>query len=187
MNKKPVKERLLETAERLFYQQGYHATGINQIITESETAKASFYQYFPSKEALCVEYLEQRHIVSHERQKNFINTGETPVERICNLFENIRQNAINNNFNGCPFLNIASEITDHENEIRKVVTKHKSRLIGLIKEQLKDSPKQIQLAEMIYVVYEGANIAVKNYRELWGVESGVEAVKCLLAGETYEE
>ena len=180
MEKLPVKDRILKTADRLFYEQGYRATGINQIIKDAEVAKASFYQYFPSKEELCREYLEQRSLTAHARQKNFITTGDTPIERVCNLFENIRHNARVNDFNGCPFLNISAEINAHESALRQVVKKHKSRLIGLIKNELADYPECDTLAETVYVIYEGANIAVKNYRDLWPVERAVKLTRDLL-------
>jgi len=180
MNKIPVKERLIQTAEKLFYKQGYRATGINQIIKEAEVAKASFYQYFPSKEALCAEYLRERHISSHKRQKEYISKGKTVQEKICSLLENITDNAVRNNFNGCPFLNILSEINEHESEIRQIVTTHKSRLIELIRNELTDFENKDELAEMIFLVYEGANIAVKNYRDLWPVSRAAETISILL-------
>ncbi|HMW06725.1 MAG TPA: TetR/AcrR family transcriptional regulator [Leptospiraceae bacterium] len=46
------RERILIVATKLFYEQGYVNTGINQIIQESKTAKASFYDYYPSKDIL---------------------------------------------------------------------------------------------------------------------------------------
>lgn len=172
------------TADRLFYEQGYRATGINQIIKEAGVAKASFYQYFPSKEELCREYLEQRSLTAHARQKSFITTGETSVDRVSNLFSNIRYNAQANNFNGCPFLNISAEINEHESVLRQAVKRHKSRLIELIKNELSDYPNQDTLAEMIYVIYEGANIAVKNYRDLWPVERAERLTRDLLTRRT---
>ncbi len=181
MDKLPVKERILITADRLFYEQGYRATGINQIIKEAKVAKASFYQYFPSKEQLCRAYLEQRSIKAHARQKGFITTGDTPIERVCNLFGNISYNAQVNNFNGCPFLNISAEINAGENALRQVVTRHKSRLIDLIRDELKGYSDKDALAETIYVIYEGANIAVKNYRDLWPVERARKLTLDLLA------
>ena len=51
----PAKNRILETAARLFQRQGYHATGLNQIVVESGTPKGSLYYYFPNgKEELAV-------------------------------------------------------------------------------------------------------------------------------------
>ena len=47
-----VKERIIHTSMRLFYVQGIRSTGVNQIIAESNVAKASFYKYFPSKNDL---------------------------------------------------------------------------------------------------------------------------------------
>ena len=47
------KENLVRTAMRLFRQQGYASTGLQQIVVESEAPKGSLYHYFPSgKEAL---------------------------------------------------------------------------------------------------------------------------------------
>jgi TetR/AcrR family transcriptional regulator, transcriptional repressor for nem operon len=56
-NTEPVphpKERLIRTAGRLVHQQGWTATGINQILLEANIPKGSFYYYFRSKEALGV-------------------------------------------------------------------------------------------------------------------------------------
>ena len=50
-----VRDRILQTSMILFYNQGIRTTGINQIISESKVAKASFYKYFPSKRDLIKE------------------------------------------------------------------------------------------------------------------------------------
>lgn len=50
-----VRDRILQTAMKLFYSQGIKSTGINQIIEESNAAKASFYHHFPSKRDLIKE------------------------------------------------------------------------------------------------------------------------------------
>lgn len=55
------RERILETAARLFYECGVRSVGIDRILEESGAAKASFYRYFPSKDALVEAYLRQRH------------------------------------------------------------------------------------------------------------------------------
>jgi len=182
MEKQSVKERVLETAERLFYEQGYLATGINQIIKEAKTAKASFYHHFPSKEDLCVTYLKHRAEIAHERQKSYITQGNSPSERVANLFGNIEYNAKKNNFRGCPFLNIAAEITDRDSPMWEVITGHKSRLKGLIKDALGDKDNKDMLTEQIYLIYEGTNIAVKNFANLEPIENAKNLVKNILEG-----
>ncbi len=57
--KEGVRNRILRTSKKLFYQQGVKNTGINQIIEEAKVAKASFYMHFPSKRDLILECLTE--------------------------------------------------------------------------------------------------------------------------------
>jgi TetR/AcrR family transcriptional regulator, lmrAB and yxaGH operons repressor len=57
--KSTKRDQILRTAWGLFESQGYHATGINQIIAESGVPKGSFYHYFPEgKEGLALEAID---------------------------------------------------------------------------------------------------------------------------------
>ncbi|WP_017688698.1 TetR/AcrR family transcriptional regulator [Paenibacillus sp. PAMC 26794] len=58
--KSNARESIVSTAARLFFSQGYHATGLNQIIKESNTPKGSLYHYFPQgKEELAHECIQK--------------------------------------------------------------------------------------------------------------------------------
>ncbi|MCA9710374.1 MAG: helix-turn-helix transcriptional regulator, partial [Myxococcales bacterium] len=46
----PARERVLETAFRLFYAHGIRGVGIDRIVAESGVAKATLYKYFPAKD-----------------------------------------------------------------------------------------------------------------------------------------
>ena len=51
-----TRERIIQTAAYLFQLQGYHATGLNQIIKESKSPRGSVYYHFPNgKEELAIE------------------------------------------------------------------------------------------------------------------------------------
>lgn len=182
MTKKNVKERILEVTGLLFYEQGYRATGINQIINDARVAKASFYHHFPSKEVLCAYYLHEKHLVSHARQKSYIQIGDNSIDRICSLFENIIENAEKSQFRGCAFLNIASEITERDSKIWKEIINHKLKLRNLILDCLCEYSDAENLADKIYIVYEGTNIAVRNFMNIESVTFAREIVRQLLKG-----
>src|SRR4051812_20928387 len=55
-----ARQRILETADRLFYQEGVRAVGIDRIIAEAGVAKMSLYNHFPSKDDLILEVLKHR-------------------------------------------------------------------------------------------------------------------------------
>lgn len=60
-----ARERLLATASGLFYREGIRAVGVERILAETPTTRATFYRHFPSKEALVVAYL--RGVDAHTR------------------------------------------------------------------------------------------------------------------------
>ena len=55
-----MQERILETADRLFYGQGIRAVGVDTIAAEIGISKRTLYNYFPSKDELIVAYLQRR-------------------------------------------------------------------------------------------------------------------------------
>jgi AcrR family transcriptional regulator len=56
-----ARDRILDTARRLFYRDGLRATGIDRIVAESGVAKMSLYRHFPSKDDLISAFLDWRH------------------------------------------------------------------------------------------------------------------------------
>src|SRR5215469_12425279 len=58
--KKPARQRILDTASGMFYRDGVRAVGIDAIIARSGVAKMSLYRNFPSKDALVTAWLEDR-------------------------------------------------------------------------------------------------------------------------------
>src|SRR5436190_2998956 len=83
-----TRTRILEAARRLFYEQGYHATGISTILREADVNSGSLYHFFPSKDALLVgvleRYLDMLHpIVLSPREE----AATDPIERVFVLLD----------------------------------------------------------------------------------------------------
>lgn len=51
-NTRNTRGRIISAAWKLFYQQGYEDTTVEDIVFESQTSKGSFYHYFDGKDAL---------------------------------------------------------------------------------------------------------------------------------------
>ena len=108
-----IKQNIVETASRLFYQQGYNLTGINEIIKEAGVAKATLYHHFASKEDLCLAYLDYR----HERflQDLELYLSKVPIKRrVLGIFNFLLDLFETAGFIGCWCLNTYSELPkDH--------------------------------------------------------------------------
>lgn len=185
-----ARERIIDAALDLFYKQGYRATGINQIIAESQVAKATFYAQFPSKEALCIAYLQARHTIWMGWLTDSIQRNATPKEKLLGIFSFLKQWLRESNYRGCAFLNIISEVPLSESEIRNEVIKHKNELQKYIKETIVDIFESDQvnpnidpekLAKTVYVLVEGAIVSSQNYNAIWPIETAQETVETLLS------
>src|SRR5579863_3244460 len=88
-SKKPsMKERILETADRLFYLQGIRAIGVDTIAAEIGISKRTLYNHFPSKDALISAYLERR-FVQHTPSDR--RSEISPVEQVLGIFDSLER------------------------------------------------------------------------------------------------
>src|SRR5580704_5446646 len=126
---KSVRDRILETAEELFYREGIHAVGIDTIIEKSGVAKMSLYRNFASKDELVAAYLEARGRRYWQWWDGVmaLNPSE-PRRQLRDLFEAIAVRTRRPEFRGCAFLKAASEFPDEGSRARVVALAHKKEL-----------------------------------------------------------
>ena len=154
------RERILEKASILFHQQGYNSTGINQIISEANVAKASFYQHFKSKDDLCVEFLNIRHKFWFDELLDCTSKSKKLKTKIILAFDFIIHMNIVENFRGCSFLNILSEISKEQENILSVIQAHKNDLRIFFKQLIEDE----LLATHIYLLFESTIIESQLFK-----------------------
>jgi len=178
----PVKDRLLETASRLFYRQGYNLTGINQILAESDAAIGSLYKHYPSKVDLLMAYLEKANEIYFGALTAFIGKLRTPREKLFGFFDFHEEFQVDGDFVGCNFMKINAEIARQEPRVAAAVQAHKNGvrdlLAGLVA-QMELAPKKSaakhagpgdgwkaeQLTDTIYLLFEGAMIDSTIHRD----------------------
>lgn len=154
------KERILDKALDLFANQGYNSTGINQIISEANVAKASFYQHFKSKEDLCVAFLEARHKYWFDQLYNFTNKKTDLKSKIISSFDFLIHMNSTENFRGCSFLNILAEIPSNNTKILKVIQEHKKDLMEYFSSIVSDE----NISQHIYLLFESSIMESKMFK-----------------------
>jgi len=182
------RERIIETASRLFFRQGYCSTGINQIISESGVAKASFYSHFPSKETLAIAWLKQREEVWIRQLKERIAQHASADRRIAAMYSMWYDQIREEGYRGCGFINMAGEFSNEESPIRAVVRDHKNRVRQLIANYVLNEYRPVmkpsefeELVTIIYSLFDGAIIQAQNFMQDWPIEAALKASIKMLA------
>jgi AcrR family transcriptional regulator len=111
--KPDMKERILATADRLFYLRGIRAIGVDTVAAEIGISKRTLYNHFPSKDALISAYLERRLVQPRASDK-------PPAEQILATFDSLERRFSARDFRGCPFVNAVAEMGAEDRGVRKI-------------------------------------------------------------------
>lgn len=172
------RQRILETALQLFHRQGYNSTGINQIIEESSVAKATLYQHFKSKEELAVEYLNSRHIFWFDQLRLFTDREKSPQKKVLAAFDFLKYMNEKENFRGCSFLNMLSEISNDNLIIMSVIQNHKKDLRLFLRAILKNENELT--IDHIYILFESTITESQLFKDNWPIEQAQKIIYSLI-------
>jgi AcrR family transcriptional regulator len=161
----PVRQRILETAQRLFYRDGFRAVGIDTIIAEAGVAKMSLYRHFPSKDDLIVAYLEESHRQYWEWLDGAVADIDDPVDELVGMFVAIEKVATSPECLGCTFQGTAAEFPDRQHPGHRIALTHKqtvrNRFAQLAAAASLRNPEE--LADQLLLVMDGAWVAARMY------------------------
>ena len=131
-----AKNKILETANELFYGDGIRTVGVDRLISESAVTKATFYKHYGSKDRLIVQYVKFRDKATRDRVHTVIDGNPTPEVALRGLMTQVSDEIAAPDFRGCAFLNAASEYPDPNHPVRLVVAEHRDWYTGVLTEQL---------------------------------------------------
>ncbi|MBB5322997.1 AcrR family transcriptional regulator [Anoxybacillus tepidamans] len=87
MAEKTLKERIIDTALRLFEQYGYHGVTVDRIVTESNASKGGFYHNFKSKDELLYHIHDVFITYVLNKAQDAYKNYHTPTERLCAIIQ----------------------------------------------------------------------------------------------------
>lgn len=149
------RERLLAAAEDLFYGEGVHI-GVDRLCEIAQVSKRSMYQHFGSKDEVIVEMLKARaaHIAAEWTEGDPVS----PRDTILAVFDALHAKASTEDFRGCPFVNVATELKDREHPASVAALGYKLQLNELFEEQarLAGAADPEALGVQLTMVFDGA-------------------------------
>jgi AcrR family transcriptional regulator len=180
-----VRDRILDTASRLFYQRGVRAVGVDLVVLEAEVAKTSLYRYFPTKDDLIVAFLERE-------DEEFWGLWDSvaaqhagdPVGELEAHMRWIGERLARSNYRGCPQINVAAEFAEQDHPARLVSQRHMLALRSHLQDiaQRLDVPQPDQLAAQLAVFVNGAFVSSSLLKPEEATGVLLAALRAMLAG-----
>ncbi|ABS27836.1 TetR/AcrR family transcriptional regulator [Anaeromyxobacter sp. Fw109-5] len=159
------RDRLLDTAGRLFYKHGFRAVGIDRILAESGVAKMTLYRHFASKDELIAAYLERADREFWEWAESAMAAARTPEARLLALFDALARHTTSAECLGCPFQGAALAFPELEHPGHRRALRNKlavrDRLASMAKQAGLRSSES--LAAQLLLLMDGAWVAARVF------------------------
>ncbi|MFG2829055.1 TetR/AcrR family transcriptional regulator [Streptomyces sp. NPDC048434] len=157
----PAARRALAAAERLFYERGIHAVGVDLIAAEAGVTKKTLYDRFGSKEQIVVEYLADR----DERWRAFLApyldaARPSPAAGVLAVFDASRAWSARHSAKGCSMVNAHAEISDPAHPAYAIIAAQKQWMLALFTDLVRAAaPDAGRLGRALMLLHEGALVA----------------------------
>jgi len=170
--KTTTKATLIDVGTRLILEQGYHQTGIQDVLQAAGVPKGSFYYYFPSKEAFGQAVIAQFAAAYLARLEQHLgDTTASPLTRLRRHYEELLARFERRGCRGgCLIGNLSQELADQHPRLRAqldaVLTSWRARYAQLFREaqavgDLRADRDPEALADFYLDSFEGALLRAK--------------------------
>ena len=124
-----ARERILATANELFYREGVRAIGVDTVVERSGVSKTTLYRLFESKDALIAAFAAERDRLNWEWWDRIEEQhDDDPHALLEALLSEIARRIGGPAYRGCPFLNLATEFPDDNHPGRVAARANKEEL-----------------------------------------------------------
>jgi AcrR family transcriptional regulator len=190
-----TRTRLLDAARYLFWEKGYAATGMAELLDRAQANSGSFYHFFAGKEALLLAVLEGylEGLDPVVVQPAFARHRD-PIERIFGILEGYRERLLSTDCRyGCPLGRLALEIEAENLPAHQLIARNFSAWTGAVRGCLDAARDRLPrgtdldaLATFVLTTMEGGVLQSRSHRLIEPFDQSVAQLRkyfaCLLAG-----
>jgi AcrR family transcriptional regulator len=191
----PTRDRLVSTAMRLFWEKGYDATSVAEVLERAEVNSGSLYHFFPGKQDLLLAVLGayQAGIGPMLLDPAWKGVAD-PIERVFALLARYRAGIVSTKCAyGCPIGSLALEIHEPDPAVREALARNFEAWVGAVKDCLDEARERLPrsldrraLAEFVLTTMEGAVMQARTHRDVGHFDRSVAQLRnyfSLLTGE----
>ncbi|MEV5432590.1 TetR family transcriptional regulator [Streptomyces sp. NPDC052701] len=131
-----ARERLLNTATRIFYAEGIHSVGIDRITAEAKVTRATLYRHFAGKEDLVLAYLDRADQGIRGQVAAAEASSASPADKVRAVARSITDGILSSGFRGCAFLNAVAEYPDPAHPVHQAVLAHREWFLNTVTDLL---------------------------------------------------
>jgi len=158
----PTRQRLVESAVRRFYRDGFRGVGIDQVLTDVGISKTAFYKHFESKEDLMLAALEMQNQWLQETFRTMIRErgGETAAGQLYAVLDVVEHLIESDDFQGCIFVNVAMEFPLPHEPAHVAAAQNKRAIEQILTEIARDAgvTDPESLAQELCLIVEGTYV-----------------------------
>jgi AcrR family transcriptional regulator len=158
MDRETAEEQLLQAADRLFYEKGIQAVGMDEVRAASGVSLKRLYQVFPSKDRLVQAVLRRRDRTVREDMAGYTSAPRDPADRVLAVFDYLYDWFRQPDFRGCAFINSYSELGPTSIEVADIVRTHKQALADHLRDLVTAANRPAALADQLVVLANGAMV-----------------------------
>jgi len=167
--KRPTKERIVDAANRLFYNEGIRAVSVDAIAAKAGLTKKTLYYHFKSKDDLIEAYLVSRDQPNLALFRKWFEEANGELhDKVEAIFLNLQKSATHPKWKGCGFLRTAAELANMPGHpAMKAGAAHKKKFEAWLCEefQRRDIDSTEELARHIVLLMDGAFSTVLVHRD----------------------
>ncbi|KAA2262987.1 TetR/AcrR family transcriptional regulator [Solihabitans fulvus] len=184
--KTDTRERVLRSAATLFRDQGYHATGLAQVLTEGDAPKGSMYFHFPGgKEQLAVEAVALTGGETKDALRELLQSTTDLRAGFDLVIERLAENLVSSGFlAGCPIATVALDVAGQNEPIRTACQEQYESWEAVIAEHLRSHgiADADEVATMLLAAIEGGMLLAKTRHDIAPLRVVGAQLHRLLAG-----
>jgi len=167
-----TRDIILEKSYEIFYQRGFHDSGVELLAKQACTTKRTLYAHFGNKEGLIEEVLTYRHEMFMTQLSDSFNKSDskdaTNIDITTCYLGFLKSWTSSESFYGCMFINACAEFSDAQSSPHQIASQHKAEVRQLLLKKFEQvgANNCKQKSDTLFVFGEGIIVAAQTDQQL---------------------